>query len=154
MRRRINNTDRAALITTRSSLFERWRNSGLDQRQFIVRYKKEIDRTLIADPAFSGSPALPAQPARPLTPSERRHRVLEALSRVEEATAACKLIPTKQSKQEADRAMRDFGRLWFDVKLMIDTESDATGSSTNAQAASPTPSWLLQSRESAVSPAR
>lgn len=94
MQRRINNTDRAALITTDTSFLERWQNSGLDQRQFIIRHKKEIDRALIADPVFSGTHA------RPLAPSERRGRVLEALSRIEEATAVCKLVPTKQSKQE------------------------------------------------------
>jgi hypothetical protein len=132
VQRRINNTDRAALITTDKRFLERWRNSGLDQRQFIIRHKKEIDRALIADPVFSGTHARPAPPP-PLAPSERRDRVLEALSRIEEATAACKLVPTKQSKQELDRAIRDFGRMWFDVKRMIDTESEATEGSTRTQ---------------------
>jgi hypothetical protein len=94
-------------------------------------YRKEIDRVLIADLAFWGSPALPAQP---LMPTERRHRVLKALSRIEEATAICKLIPTKESKKELDRAMRDFGRLWFDVKVILDEKSGPTRISTNAQA--------------------
>jgi len=139
VQRRINNTDRAALITTDESFLERWQNSGLDQRQFIIRHRKEIDRVLIADPVFSGTYARRATP-RPLAPFERRGRVLEALSRIEEATAVCKLVPTKRSKQDLDRAIRDFGRMWFDVKLMIDTESGEddpslhtfTNGSTNA----------------------
>ena len=120
------------MIVTSSTFLERWQKSGLDQRQFIIRYKKEIDRALMKSPAFADALAPPAQP---LGPSERRRRVLEALDRIEEAIAACKLVPTKQSKREVDRAIWNFGRLWFDVKLMIDSESGATASSTTAQAA-------------------
>ena len=132
--RRIKNNDRAFLITTDDSLFRRWQNSGLDKRQFIVRYQQEIDRALIADPVFSGTDARRVPP-RPLAPSERRRKVFEALNRIEEATAACKVVPTKLSKRELDRAIQDFGLMWFDVKLIIDMERDATESSGNAEAA-------------------
>lgn len=121
---RINNTDRAALVNKCSTFLERWQKSGLDQRQFISRYRKEIDWALISEPGFLGSPS---SSAKPPSFSERRQRVLKALNRIEEATETLKLIPTKQSRQEEQRAMRDFGRLWFDVKLMIAAESDTTG---------------------------